>query len=50
LKSITRLKEKKNFEIEDIIEELKKDERTDREIKNAGIGLFEAARLGEFFK
>jgi len=40
---IARLKEKESFEMKDIINEIEKDEKTNREIKNAGIGLFEAA-------
>jgi uncharacterized protein len=46
---ITRLKEENNFEMEDIIRELEKDEKTDREIKNAAIGLFEAANTWGIF-
>ena len=48
-RTITKLKGKKTFEIEDIIKEIEKDEKTDREIKNAGIGLFEAANTWGIF-
>ncbi len=48
-RTITRLKEKKSFEMEDIIKEIEKDEKTDREIKNAGVGLFEAANTWGIF-
>jgi len=48
-RTITKLKEKRSFDIEDIIKEIEKDERTDREIKNAGIGLFEAANTWGIF-
>lgn len=48
-RTITRLKEKKSFEMEDIIKEIEKDEKTDREIKNAGAGLFEAANTWGIF-
>ncbi len=40
---ITKIKERKNYEIEDILNEIEKDNKTDREIKNAAAGLFEAA-------
>lgn len=48
-RTITKLKERKSFEIEDIIKEIEKDEKTDREIKNAGAGLFEAANTWGIF-
>jgi len=48
-RTITRLKERKSFDIEDIIKEIEKDEKTDREIKNAGAGLFEAANTWGIF-
>ncbi|MEK6833575.1 MAG: LAGLIDADG family homing endonuclease [Nanoarchaeota archaeon] len=48
-RTITKLKERKTFEIEDIIKEIEKDEKTDREIKNAGAGLFEAANTWGIF-
>ncbi len=46
---ITKLKEKKKFQMDSIIEEIEKDEKTDREIKNAATGLFEAARTWGVF-
>ena len=42
-RTLSRLKEKGDFDIRDIIEELKKEELTSSETKNAAIGLFEAA-------
>jgi uncharacterized protein len=48
-RTITKMQERKTFEIEDIIKEIEKDEKTDREIKNAGIGLFEAANTWGIF-
>jgi len=42
-RTITSLKEKDSFDIDEIIESLESDEKTSREIKNAAIGLFEAA-------
>jgi DNA helicase HerA-like ATPase len=48
-RTITRLKERKSFDIEDIIKEIEKDEKTEREIKNAGAGLFEAANTWGIF-
>lgn len=42
-RTITRLKEEGKFGIDEIISNLEKDEKTPREIKNAAIGLFEAA-------
>ena len=48
-RTITKLKERKSFEMEDIIKEIEKDEKTDREIKNAGTGLFEAANTWGIF-
>ena len=48
-RTITKMKEKKSFDIEDIIKEIEKDEKTDREIKNAGAGLFEAANTWGIF-
>lgn len=46
---ITKLREKKNFEINEIFQEIEKDEKTDREIKNAATGLFEAANTWGIF-
>lgn len=48
-RTITKLKEEKDFRIEDIISGLEKDMKTDREIKNAAIGLFEAANTWGIF-
>jgi DNA helicase HerA-like ATPase len=48
-RTITSLKEKGSFDIEEIIENLGKDEKTSREIKNAAIGLFEAANTWGIF-
>jgi len=42
-RAITKLKEQKNFGISQIISSLESDKRTSDEIKNAAIGLFEAA-------
>ena len=42
-RTINKLKSKKSFDIEDILNTIEKDEKTDREIKNAASGLFEAA-------
>jgi len=41
-RTLSKLK-KQDFDIEDIIENIKNDEKTTQEIKNAAIGLFEAA-------
>ena len=46
---IARLTEKEEFDISDIIKEIEKDEKTSREIKNAGAGLFEAAETWGIF-
>jgi uncharacterized protein len=46
---ISKLREKKNFDIEDIVGEIDKDQKTDREIKNAATGLFEAANTWGIF-
>jgi uncharacterized protein len=48
-RTITKLKERKSFTMEDIIKEIEKDEKTDREVKNAGAGLFEAANTWGIF-
>jgi DNA helicase HerA-like ATPase len=40
---LSKLKEKGSFDIQGIISSIEKDEKTQREIKNAAIGLFEAA-------
>ncbi|MEK6875564.1 MAG: LAGLIDADG family homing endonuclease [Nanoarchaeota archaeon] len=46
---LSRLKEKKNFRIEDIIATIIQDKNTSQEIKNAAIGLFEAAKTWGIF-
>jgi len=48
-RTITRLKEEGDYSIETIIENLENDERTERETKNAAVGLFEAARTWGIF-
>ena len=40
---------RKGFDIDEIIESIEKDERTSLEVKNAGIGLFEAANTWGIF-
>ena len=42
-KAISKLKEKKEFYIEDIISNLEKDTKSSKDVKNAAISLFEAA-------
>ena len=46
---ITKLKEKEDFEIKDIISELEKDTKSREEDKNAAISLFEAADSWKIF-
>ncbi len=48
-RTISKIKSKKSFDIEDIIEEIEKDQKTDREIKNAAVGLFEAVNTWGIF-
>jgi len=48
-RTITKLKEQGNYDIDDILNGLEKDEKTPREIKNAAIGLFEAANTWGVF-
>jgi uncharacterized protein len=48
-RTISKLKERTNFSITEIIHELEKDEKTTREIKNAAVGLFEAAKTWGVF-
>ncbi|MEX2016880.1 MAG: DUF87 domain-containing protein [Candidatus Pacearchaeota archaeon] len=49
-RAVTKLKKQENnYDINDIIEEIEKDERTPREIKNAAIGLFDAAKTWGIF-
>ncbi len=42
-RTINRLKEQGDFDLEEIISEIEKDKKTNQEIKNAAVGLFEAA-------
>ncbi len=42
-RAISRLKEEGSFDIQKVISWIEKDERTERETKNAALGLFEAA-------
>jgi len=46
---ISKLKEQEKFDIDEIILNLERDEKTLRETKNAAIGLFEAAKTWEIF-
>ncbi|MFH1503720.1 MAG: LAGLIDADG family homing endonuclease, partial [Candidatus Diapherotrites archaeon] len=46
---ILKVKEKGNYGIEDILSEIEKDDKTDREIKNAAFSLFEAANTWGIF-
>jgi len=48
-RTITKLKEKEKFGIEDIIYKFEEDEKTPREVKNAAIALFEAAETWGIF-
>lgn len=48
-RTITKLKEKGKFGINEIISNLEKDEKTSRESKNAAIGFFEAAKTWGIF-
>ncbi|MDP2628623.1 MAG: DUF87 domain-containing protein [Nanoarchaeota archaeon] len=48
-RTITRLKEKRNFNINDVISSLEKDEKSSQEIKNSAISLFEAAKTWGIF-
>lgn len=48
-RTIARLNLKKEFDIEEIIREIEKDEKTEREIKNAAAALFEAANTWGIF-
>ncbi|MGD9275685.1 MAG: DUF87 domain-containing protein [Candidatus Pacearchaeota archaeon] len=48
-RTITKLKEENNFGILDIIKKLEDDEKTTREVKNAAVALFEAARTWGIF-
>ncbi len=46
---VTKLRQKSSFNIKDIISELEADKKTSSEIKNAAIGLFEAAETWGIF-
>jgi len=48
-RTITKLKQKNKFTINDIINHLRSDQETSQETKNAGIGLFEAAKTWGIF-
>lgn len=48
-RTINKLKTKKSFDIEDIVNEIEKDQKTNTEIKNAAAGLFEAANTWGIF-
>jgi len=46
---ISELKQKESFSILNVIEEIQKDESSTQEVKNAGIGLFQAAESWKVF-
>lgn len=48
-RTLTKMKEQGNFDIDEIIEKLEREERTTLEIKNAAIGLFESANTWGIF-
>jgi len=48
-RTVTRLKQKGEFNIKTIIQEIEKEEKTPRDTKNAAIGLFEAAETWGIF-
>jgi hypothetical protein len=48
-RAVNKLRNQENFEIKDIILNLEKDEKNPTEIKNAAIGLFEAADMWGIF-
>ena len=48
-RTVTKLKQERDFSISDIINEIEKEEKTTQEIKNAAIGLFEAAETWGIF-
>jgi len=48
-RTISKLKEKGNFDIQDILEAIEADNKTDKDIKNAATGLFEAANTWGIF-
>jgi hypothetical protein len=48
-RTITRLKQKSDFNIKEIISEMQEDKTTTQEVKNSAIGLFEAAETWGIF-
>ncbi len=48
-RAITKLKKGKDYDIDELVSEIDKDEKTPRETKNAAIGLFEAAKTWGIF-
>ena len=48
-RAVTKLKKDGSYDINDIVQEIEKDEKTPREIKNAAVGLFEAAKTWGMF-
>jgi len=48
-RAIERLKERENYDIEDIIKEIRKDKETSKEVINAGVSLFEAVSSWKIF-
>ncbi len=48
-RAVTKLKDQGTYDLDDILEELEKDEKTPQEIRNAATGLFEAANTWGIF-
>jgi len=48
-RAIAKLKEQGTYDLDDVLEELEKDEKTPQEIRNAAAGLFEAANTWGIF-
>ena len=48
-RTLSKLKERKNFDISEILDELKKEELASQDSKNAAVGLFEAANTWGIF-
>ena len=48
-RTITKLKKQGSYDIDEIVFEIEKDEKTSRETKNAAVGLFDAARTWGLF-
>jgi hypothetical protein len=48
-RTITKLKERGNFDIDEVIQTLDEDSKTSKETKNAAVGLFEAAKTWGIF-